>query len=195
MIKVRNLANILEDTIRIQMIRKKNEWLLQIAVEEIGTPCTCKCTCSAAKNILFLLFCSKDLLREPPAGHVYWLECMKEQIEFKRFCDNIIAEGVKVQWSLDLLDWVQRRPPRWAEWQSSSHMEPGWDKWDCPAGRKEGSWETLKLLPVPKGTPRELDRDWDKGLEGEDEGEWLQAWDCPRSRGWPLCKDQGVDLG
>lgn len=37
-------------------------------------------------------------------------------------------------------------------------LEPGWDTWGCSSG--EGSRDSSEPLPVPKGAPRELERDW-----------------------------------
>ena len=36
--------------------------------------------------------------------------------------------------------------------------------------RREGSRESSEPLPMPKGAPGELERDWGQGMEGQDTG-------------------------
>lgn len=43
----------------------------------------------------------------------------------------------------------------------------------CSAWKREGSGDTLEPLPVPKGTQREMERNFGQGHGVTDKGEWL----------------------
>lgn len=55
---------------------------------------------------------------------------------------------------------TSKEAKKWSESWSLSALETGWESWECSVWRKEGSRKTLEPLPVSKGTPGGLERDF-----------------------------------